>query len=92
MRDRLDRFRPKNFISGTTGCCFVLLATAALIIAGPSFADSGRVYPNADSVEPLAVGQSVPTVIVRSIDNEPIQLAKLTSDRGALLVFYRGGW
>jgi len=70
----------------------VTIAAFALVVASPSLADTGRVYPNAESVEPIAVGQSIPAVLVRSIDNEPFQLAKIARDSGALLVFYRGGW
>ena len=68
------------------------MTAATLVVSSQSFADSSRVHPNAESVEPLAVGETIPAVLVRSIDNELIQLARLTRDRGALLVFYRGGW
>lgn len=51
-----------------------------------------RIYPNAESVEPRAVGAKVPSAALRSLDGDPVDLAKLVSETGALLVFYRGGW
>jgi hypothetical protein len=51
-----------------------------------------QVYPNAEAVEPLKVGSHVPSVTVRTIGGESVNLAKITRDTGALLVFYRGGW
>jgi hypothetical protein len=71
---------------------FVLLAVAAMASSEPGARDAGRVAPNADAVEPLPAGTSVPSVSVRTIDGEPIDLSTLTRDTGALLVFYRGGW
>jgi len=49
-------------------------------------------YPSAEAVKPLAVGASVPHVEVRSVAGEGVDLAQLVRERGALLVFYRGGW
>jgi hypothetical protein len=55
-------------------------------------AEGGRVFPDAASVEPLRVGHVIPDVSVRTIDGETVDLVKQIGDRGALLVFYRGGW
>jgi peroxiredoxin len=55
-------------------------------------ADEPRVFPDAESVEPLSVGAKVPSTRVRTIDGETVDLAKRLGERGALLVFYRGGW
>ncbi|MBW1885962.1 MAG: hypothetical protein JRJ58_20715 [Deltaproteobacteria bacterium] len=51
-----------------------------------------RVYPNAEAVVPLAPGARVPSAVVQSVAGEPIDLADLVRESGALLVFYRGGW
>ena len=69
------------------------LATAGLclLLAGGAFAE-GRVYDDAESVQPLPVGARVPSAEVRSVDGAPLDLATLTAEQGALLVFYRGGW
>jgi hypothetical protein len=69
-----------------------LLALAALATAEPESTNPGRVAPNAESIEPIAAGNPVPSATVRTIDGEPLDLASLTRDKGALLVFYRGGW
>ena len=62
-------------------------------MAGAATAESGgRVYGDAESVEPLPIGAQVPSVEVRSIDGTSVDLASLTAEQGALLVFYRGGW
>lgn len=70
------------------------LALGALAAAAaPSDAKSGgRVYASATEVEPLAPGASVPPVQVSTVRGEPIDLAERVRERGALLVFYRGGW
>jgi len=52
----------------------------------------GRVYPNPESVEPLEAGAQVPSVEVATLDGDPVDLAEALRDRGALLVFFRGGW
>ncbi|MFK7897758.1 MAG: hypothetical protein AB8G23_18125 [Myxococcota bacterium] len=53
---------------------------------------SRRIYPNAESVEPVAVGSRVPSAEIRDVDGAEVDLAKLVEESGALLVFYRGGW
>lgn len=74
----------------------LLVVGAGLFGAMPASAEDGtkrgRVYPDAESVEPLPVGARVPSVEVRTIDGAPVDLATLVAERGALLVFYRGGW
>jgi hypothetical protein len=64
----------------------------ALAIACGDAAPDTSVHPDAESVVPLAPGARVPDVDVRSVAGEPVSLAALVRDRGALLVFYRGGW
>lgn len=55
-------------------------------------AETGTVYATPEAVMPLAPGAVVPSAIVRSIDDEEVDLADVVHDEGALLVFYRGGW
>ena len=66
--------------------------TAALLIGASVAAAADRVYPTAEAVEPLAPGSSVPAVTVSTVGGAPVDLSELVRDRGALLVFYRGGW
>lgn len=68
------------------GWAFGLLLVASLATA------ANPIYPNAEAVEPLQPGASVPSVSVRAVDGSTADLSKLVSDTGALLVFYRGGW
>ena len=69
------------------------IACVTLFLGSSAQAEPARrVYPNAESVEPLAVGAKVPGAALRSLDGHPVDLAKLVSESGALLVFYRGGW
>lgn len=49
-------------------------------------------YPSAEAVQPLPTGASVPSVQVYPVAGAAVDLAELVRDRGALLVFYRGGW
>ena len=55
-------------------------------------AHASEVYPDAASARPLQVGASVPSAQVASVDGTRVDLAELTRESGALLVFYRGGW
>ena len=81
------RFR---FVSIVLHASFLALA---LSIGSAANAESERkVYPNAESVEPRAVGTTLPSADLRNLDGEAVDLAKLVSESGALLVFYRGGW
>ncbi len=69
------------------------MALATLFMGSLVQAESAlRIYPNAESVEPRAVGAMIPSAALRSLDGDPVDLAKLVSETGALLVFYRGGW
>jgi hypothetical protein len=67
-------------------------STLALLIAASAASAADRVYPTAEAAEPLAVGSSVPAVTVNTVAGESVDLSELVRDRGALLVFYRGGW
>ena len=66
-------------------------AASAILIAGLATAADG-VYPSAEAAQPLQPGASVPSVNVRAVDGSTVDLSKLVSKSGALLVFYRGGW
>ncbi len=66
--------------------------TATLLIAASVATAADRVYPTAEAVEPRAPGSSVPSVTIRTVGGAPVDLLEVVRDRGALLVFYRGGW
>lgn len=64
---------------------------AVLLLAVPAGGDDAA-YPSAAAVTPLPPGAKVPSAVVRSVGGEPVDVAALVRDHGALLVFYRGGW
>ena len=70
--------------------CLGLLLFCGVGHAGET--EGPRAYPDAESVQPLGVGARVPSVTVREVDGDPVDLAEVVRESGALLVFYRGGW
>jgi hypothetical protein len=83
VKVRLDTPRTLGSLAGWS--------TALLLIASLSGA-ADTVFPNAEAAQPLQPGSAVPSVSVRAVDGSTADLAKLVSQTGALLVFYRGGW
>ncbi len=65
---------------------------AALLLSSTIAAAADRVYSDPEAVEPLKAGSDVPSVTVRTVGGDSVDLAKIVRDTGALLVFYRGGW
>ncbi|WNC68706.1 peroxiredoxin-like family protein [Thalassotalea nanhaiensis] len=45
-----------------------------------------------DLVSPLLPGQSVPSAVTTTLDNEQVDLADLVKGKPTVLFFYRGGW
>lgn len=70
---------------------WVASALLALLAAAGARAE-GPIYPAPEAVRPLQPGSSVPSVLVRPVRGDPVDLAERVRERGALLVFYRGGW
>ena len=63
-----------------------------VLLAGlPAFADP-VVAAAPEEVVPLGPGRTIPSATVRTVAGAAIDLADLTKESGALLVFYRGGW
>jgi len=67
-------------------------ATAVLLLATGAARAGDRVYPTPNAVEPLAPGTRVPSARVETVRGDPVDLAEVVRNHGALLVFYRGGW
>jgi hypothetical protein len=65
---------------------------AVLLLATGTVEAGDRVFEAPDAVEPLAPGSRVPPARVMTVRGEQIDLREQVRDRGALLVFYRGGW
>ena len=70
----------------------VLLLALLALLAVPLAAEERPVYDSPHEVQPLQPGARVPSAEVRRVTGESLDLASLVSERGALLVFYRGGW
>ncbi len=81
----------RSFDSACRDAARLIWAACLLLVAGPAAA-ACPVHPSAEATQPLQPGAAVPSVSVRSVDGASIDLAKLVSRSGALLVFYRGGW
>ncbi|MCO6473856.1 MAG: peroxiredoxin-like family protein [Melioribacteraceae bacterium] len=50
------------------------------------------VASSAEEVCPINIGDKVPSVNLRDIDGEEINLRDITRDKKSILIFYRGGW
>jgi hypothetical protein len=82
---RIDRTIP-------LGLCLALGFLFITFHFSTSSAQAADVHPDAASARPLAPGSSVPSAEITSIDGKTVDIADLTRESGALLVFYRGGW
>ena len=54
---------------------------------------AGALLSRAETIpSALKVGDSIPDVTLRTVEDKEVSLRKLVSDKPAVLVFYRGGW
>jgi hypothetical protein len=74
------------------GTLALLTTVVVLLLAVCAGETEDRVYESPGAVEPLVPGRRVPSIRVVTVGGDPIDLAEQLRDRGALLVFYRGGW
>ena len=72
-------------------CLVALVLALGLPLAAVSAAEE-RVAASAAQVKPLAVGATLPDVMVRTAEGEPVALREITGKGPVVLVFYRGGW
>ena len=70
------------------------LAAVALMAACLSAVSSadGTVAPSPDSVRPLLIGATVPSVTLAGDDGKAVELGEVLSRKPTIVVFYRGGW
>lgn len=47
---------------------------------------------NATEISPLLTGMQIPSVPLRTIDGDTVQITDLTAQKPTVLIFYRGGW
>ena len=54
---------------------------------------AGTLLARAETIpSALKVGDSIPDVTLRTVEDKEVRLRKLVADKPAVLVFYRGGW
>jgi len=54
---------------------------------------AGALLAHAETIpSALKVGDSIPDVTLRTVEDKEVRLRKLVADKPAVLVFYRGGW
>jgi hypothetical protein len=46
----------------------------------------------AEDIQPLLIGAAVPSVELRTLDGETVDLQKVIQGKRSILLFYRGGW
>jgi peroxiredoxin len=66
--------------------CIALLAIVSLVNA------QNELPKTATDISPLLIGEKIPDITLKSIDNEDVSLAALFNKKRTILVFYRGGW
>ncbi|MEE4246009.1 MAG: peroxiredoxin-like family protein [Kangiellaceae bacterium] len=70
-----------------------LLITLLIVVAASAFsAERNSIAKTADEVNPLLVGQTVPSKPVWTPQGKPVRLTDLAAEKPLVLVFYRGGW
>ena len=66
---------------------FIFLVTIATV------ANAQNAVPkSATDIAPLLIGEKIPNIILKSAENEDVQIADLLKKKNSVLVFYRGGW
>ncbi|MEX0887324.1 MAG: peroxiredoxin-like family protein [Phycisphaeraceae bacterium] len=60
--------------------------------AGGGDREAPTVPDRAQDVDPIGVGRTAPTAMLRDAADEPVDLTELYAEGPTLLVFYRGGW
>lgn len=75
---------------------FLLFLITLLIIynaEGKSMIDDKKKVANStEEICPIKIGETIPSVNVRNLDGENVNLNGLTSGKKSVLIFYRGGW
>lgn len=54
--------------------------------------DKKKVANSAEEICPIKIGETIPSVYVKNLDGENVDLNGLTSGKKSVLIFYRGGW
>lgn len=54
--------------------------------------DKKRVADSAEDICPIKVGTKIPSINVRNLEGQNVDLSLLTTAKKTVLIFYRGGW
>ncbi|SFI40953.1 peroxiredoxin-like family protein [Halpernia frigidisoli] len=66
-----------------------LLTLSLLLVSNLSKA---QIYPTANEVKPLLIGQKLADATLQNINGKDVNLQSLISQKPSVVVFYRGGW
>jgi hypothetical protein len=80
--------------------CIWFQVMALVLVSGwcaplPSVArtDSDMKIPNrAEDICPVLIGQSLPKIVLRALDNTSFDLNAASAEKATILIFFRGGW
>ena len=64
----------------------------ALLAIGLSVHAQNDLPKQAIEIAPLLIGEKIPNVTLKSVENTDVDLTELISKKRTVLVFYRGGW
>ncbi|MFV8370515.1 peroxiredoxin-like family protein [Flavobacterium sp. LB2R40] len=64
----------------------------ALLALGISVNAQNNLPKSASEIAPLLIGEKIPDVILKSVENKEVNLTELIAKKRTILVFYRGGW
>ncbi|MFV8366803.1 peroxiredoxin-like family protein [Flavobacterium sp. XS1P27] len=64
----------------------------ALFAIGLSVHAQNDLPKQAIEIAPLLIGEKIPNVTLKSVENTDVDLTELISKKRTVLVFYRGGW
>lgn len=64
----------------------------ALFAIGLSVHAQNDLPKQATEITPLLIGEKIPNVTLKSVENTDVDLMELISKKRTVLVFYRGGW
>ena len=67
-----------------------ILITLLLIVSFTSL--FSQIPEKPEAISPLSVGDRIPELTIKNINNESVLLTELVKEQKTILLFYRGGW
>ncbi|TDE29257.1 AhpC/TSA family protein [Flavobacterium ranwuense] len=64
----------------------------ALLAIGLTVNAQNDLPKSATEIAPLLIGEKIPNVTLKSVENKEVNLTELITKKKTVLVFYRGGW